>query len=355
MKHINRLILKNFQQWKNGDIHFKEGLNVIVGNTESGKSTIFRSLYSILSGKMPEDYIRKGTKGCEVEVQFGDGSIFRRKRSNKENIAEANGKIFERVGKEVPSEYFNLLGKTSIEVGNKEISLCSYSQFEPHFFITLSDYDKNKLIGTICGIDIVDKLVDSINKDIRSNNNNIKFLETQIQQGNEQFKLKEPEFKLLDTKVNNISIVLEKIKKDFIDLNKLNNNKIKLEDIKKHISDSQEQLSKFKFDFDSSKSIELYKLFKAKNQLGEINKTINAKQNELKTIKSLEIDFSDNIKLLTILDIKRNALKNIKSFINDNQKALDEVQNNLKSLEESKHNLLKGFDKCPLCGGIINE
>ena len=134
MKHIKNLILNNFQQWKKGNIQFKEGLNVIVGNTESGKSTLFRAINSILTGKMPEDYVRKGTKGCEVEVQFSDDTFFKRSRTKKDNIANANGVIFERVGKEIPFEYFNKLGKTSIEFGSKELSLCSYSQFEPHFF-----------------------------------------------------------------------------------------------------------------------------------------------------------------------------------------------------------------------------
>ena len=72
MKHISKLILNNFQQWKTGLIKFKPGLNILIGNTESGKSTLFRAIGSILTGKMSEDYIRKGTKGCEVEIQFSD-------------------------------------------------------------------------------------------------------------------------------------------------------------------------------------------------------------------------------------------------------------------------------------------
>ena len=149
MKNITKLILKNFQQWKDGDIEFTKGLNVLMGDTECGKSTIFRAISSILTGKMPEDYIRKGTKGCEVELYFDDSSVFKRSRSKKDNIAVANENKYERVGKDIPFDYFKALGNTSITFGDKKLSLCLYSQFEPHFFITLSDYDKSKLIGSI--------------------------------------------------------------------------------------------------------------------------------------------------------------------------------------------------------------
>ena len=59
-----------------------------------------------LTGKMPEDYIRKGTKGCEVELYFDDNSVFKRSRSKKDNIAIANENKYERVGKDIPFDYF---------------------------------------------------------------------------------------------------------------------------------------------------------------------------------------------------------------------------------------------------------
>ena len=207
--NIKNLILNNFQQWKKGNISFTKGLNVLVGDTECGKSTLFRAISSILTGKMPEDYIRKNEKEVEVKIEFDNNKYFRRLRNKKDNIADANGIIFERVGKDIPFDYFKILGNTKIDFGNKELNLCLYNQFEPHFFITLSDYDKSKLIGTICGIDIIDKLVDGINKDIRSKNTNIKFLNSQIEikkkekeEKERNFYLADSKYKLLENKIN---------------------------------------------------------------------------------------------------------------------------------------------------------
>ena len=356
MKHISKLILNNFQQWKTGLIEFKPGLNILIGNTESGKSTLFRAIGSILTGKMPEDYIRKGTKGCEVEVQFSDGSVFKRIRNKKDNIANANGTIFERVGKEIPFEYFNKLGKTSIEFGNKELSLCSYSQFEPHFFITLSDYDKSKLIGTICGIDIVDKLVDSINKDIRSNNANIKFLENKIKEQTEQKEVKETEFKVLDEKHTKLYLFINNLKDNYKrleNLSKLSENLFLLNNSTKS-AETELNCLKLKFNqFNSEKTSQLQKLTDLKTKFCNISMEINQNNlelNKLKSIENIDVSKANLLDDLMFLKQKLTEYKNKTLEINED---LMKTDKHIEFLEIEKRTLLADYDKCPLCGGIL--
>lgn len=352
MKHIQKVILTNFQQWKKGNINFKEGLNVIVGDTESGKSTIFRSIYSILTGKMPEDYIRKGTKCCEVEIHFGDGSIFKRKRSKKDNIAQCGNKVFERVGKEIPSEYFQELGKTGINFG-KEISLCSYSQFDPHFFITLSDYDKSKLIGTICGIDIVDKLVDGINKDIRNNNSNIKYINGVIIEKKSELLDKQPQYENLENVVNICQKALENANEAFKTLENVSQTASKLSEINQTIKILEEQQKALvQRNFDSSLSIELAKINDLRDKLQRVNEAIKQKQSELANIKSGEINTEDVNLLKKVFDIKNRLTEvnnSIKIYTNVGNKLSDE----LKTLEQQKKDLLCDYEQCPLCGSIL--
>lgn len=356
MKHISKLILNNFQQWKTGLIEFKPGLNILIGNTESGKSTLFRAIGSILTGKMPEDYIRKGSKGCEVEVQFSDGTIFKRSRNKKDNIANANGVIFERVGKEIPFEYFNKLGKTSIEFGNKELSLCSYSQFEPHFFITLSDYDKSKLIGTICGIDIVDKLVDSINKDIRSNNANIKFLENKIKEQTEQKEIKESEFNILDNKHTKLYLIVDRLKDDFQRLETLSKLNEKLVLLNNNTKSTENELNclKLKFSqFDSTKYNKLKQFINLKIKLYSITKELNQNNWELNKLKSVEnVDIS-KVHLLDDLVFLKQKLNEYKNKTLDINEDLMKTNKHIEFLETEKRTLLADYDKCPLCGGIL--
>jgi len=356
MKHISKLILNNFQQWKTGLIEFKPGLNILIGNTESGKSTLFRAISSISTGKMPEDYIRKGSKGCEVEIQFSDGTIFKRSRNKKDNIANANGTIFERVGKEIPFEYFNKLGKTSIEFGNKELSLCSYSQFEPHFFITLSDYDKSKLIGTICGIDIVDKLVDSINKDIRSNNANIKFLETKLKEQTDQKEVKEIEFKVLDEKHTKLYLLINNLKDDFKRLENLSKLSENLFLLNNSIKSAETELNRLKAKFsrfDSEKTNQLQKLIDLKTKLGSITIELNQSNlelNKLKSIENIDVSKANLLDDLMFLKQKLTQYKNKTLEINED---LMKTDKHIEFLEIEKRTLLADYDKCPLCGGIL--
>lgn len=356
-KNIKNLILNNFQQWKTGLIKFKPGLNVIVGNTESGKSTLFRAISSILTGKMPEDYIRKNEKDCQVKIEFDNNTYFRRFRSKKENIADANGVIFERVGKDLPFEYFKILGNTKIDFGSKELSLCLYSQFEPHFFITLSDYDKSKLIGTICGIDIVDKLVDSINKDIRANNTNIKFIQSQLE---EQKPLKEEkikEFDSLQIKVDNMLTQYNDITKYFNLLETLLNLKNKKVLLENDISVVNNKLNALKCkinNFDLIKVKELQKLNNLKNILNPLNleiSNIQAKKELLKTTNPIDIK---NVNLMYDLYFIKQKLNSVNNDISACTNLKNQQEKDLKNLELKKTELLKDFDKCPLCGGIIN-
>lgn len=356
MKHISKLILNNFQQWKTGLIEFKPGLNILIGNTESGKSTLFRAIGSILTGKMPEDYIRKGTKGCEVEIQFSDNTIFKRSRNKKDNIANANGVIFERVGKEIPFEYFNKLGKTSIEFGSKELSLCSYSQFEPHFFITLSDYDKSKLIGTICGIDIVDRLMDLINKDIRSNNTNIKFLETQISEQKAEKSVKVPEFEAVNKKMSEMTEcygMLDDKFKMVENLSELSNKLISLNN-NINISKIEKNTLELKIgEFNRDKVELLQKLHAFKKNLGTLIAEIDMnKYLQLRLVlKGVDVN---KVNLLDDLMFLREKLQQINDQINSCLEDNHKVSVILSNYENQKKDLLKDFDKCPLCGGAIN-
>ena len=356
MKNINKLILKNFQQWKEGCVEFKNGLNILVGNTEAGKSTLFRAINSILTGKMPEDYIRKGTKECEVKIEFSDGTTFRRLRNKKDNIADANGLVFERVGKDIPFEYFKQLGKTSIQFGNKELSLCNYSQFEPHFFITLSDYDKSKLIGTICGIDIVDKLVDNINKDIRSNNANIKFLESQIFNNTQDKESKQKQYDLLINKAKNLEIYLKTAQDKFKTLENLSNLSDKLHLLNSDISTYKTNLNVLKAkisDFSNENIKLLERLFELKMALHIYKATIDHETNiKNACITNSGID-KNKVNLLDDLVFLKQKLEDFNKEIKIEEHYKKQVDENLFTLANQKKELLKGYDKCPLCGGIL--
>ena len=361
MKDIVSLILHNFQQWKSGNITFTKGLNILVGDTECGKSTLFRAISSILTGKMPEDYIRKGCKDTSVELKFSDKTVFKRRRSNKENIICSNNTVYERVGKEIPSQYFIDLGPTSITFGDKKQSLCLYSQFDPHFFITLSDYDKSKLIGSICGIDIVDKVVDRVNKDIRQANSNIKFITEQLDNDNKLLELKQPE---LDNKTlicNNLSNIVDNVNKSVDKLNKLVKINQELLSLNTLISECETNKNLFKrildtFNFKESIDL-LTKLVTLKTHISDINFNIySINKNIEDKLYTFDIQSLKNkINLLDDLVYCQEALLKLKLNISNLEHDLHANSIELDNLHKEKEALLSDYDTCPLCGSVINE
>jgi len=67
--YITRLKAYNFKKYKNLDITFKRDLNVIIGENESGKSTILQAIDILLSGS------RNKVESIGLEYLFNDGTI----------------------------------------------------------------------------------------------------------------------------------------------------------------------------------------------------------------------------------------------------------------------------------------
>ncbi len=51
--YIERVTLKNFRNYENKTVEFKDGLNVIIGRNASGKTNLLESLYCSGIGKSP--------------------------------------------------------------------------------------------------------------------------------------------------------------------------------------------------------------------------------------------------------------------------------------------------------------
>ena len=67
---IKSLYLKNFALFDEINIHFENGLNIITGETGSGKSLLLKSLKYLSGERFSKDFIRQGENRCVLEVEF---------------------------------------------------------------------------------------------------------------------------------------------------------------------------------------------------------------------------------------------------------------------------------------------
>ena len=65
---LNLLRIKNFALVEYAEADFSRGLNVISGESGSGKSILIGALFVLLGGRSDKDCIRDGEKRCEIEA-----------------------------------------------------------------------------------------------------------------------------------------------------------------------------------------------------------------------------------------------------------------------------------------------
>lgn len=124
---ITKLEMKNFRQHEDLTITFKDGLNVIRGANEAGKSTLIEAiLYALFGAKSLRDTLAEtvtwGKKETElaVRLEMAGGIVFSRSKAGAEVIA--GGKVIVTGQNEVTGYATNLLGADAKTASNLMLS-----------------------------------------------------------------------------------------------------------------------------------------------------------------------------------------------------------------------------------------
>ena len=76
---LTSLKIKNFALVENAEVVFSSGLNVISGESGSGKSILIGALFVLLGGRSDKECIREGEKRCEIEAVLNVNSQMKAK------------------------------------------------------------------------------------------------------------------------------------------------------------------------------------------------------------------------------------------------------------------------------------
>ena len=108
MIYIKKIELHNFQSHEYTEMEFDRGLNVILGNSDVGKTAILRAIKWALYNEPKGDYfIRQGEKEVSVKVTFSNGVVVERAKTPSKNSyflvdSSGNEMRFEGFGIDVP-------------------------------------------------------------------------------------------------------------------------------------------------------------------------------------------------------------------------------------------------------------
>ncbi|MBE5756660.1 MAG: DNA repair protein RecN [Clostridiales bacterium] len=160
---LNKLIINNIALIDNAEISFKKGLNVLSGETGSGKSVILDSLNFVLGAKADKTMIRHGENSCKVTAEFDISNLSYLKEVMEENDFDVDDTL-------IITRKFNVDGRGDIRLNGNVVTLGMLKKFtaklidvhgqSEHFYL-LKESNQLELLDKFSGSDL-SKIKDKI-------------------------------------------------------------------------------------------------------------------------------------------------------------------------------------------------
>lgn len=166
---IQSIQLTNFQSHKKTALQFDKGVNVITGQSDSGKSSIIRALLWVLNNRPSGDAIRnwKAQERDKIQVNVGFPAtelISKERHKGKSKYIIGNVE-FEAIKQDVPEEVSKTANLTDCNV---------QTQHEPYFLLNETPGEVARRLNEIVGLDIIDTVFKNLDRRIRNVSSAIK-------------------------------------------------------------------------------------------------------------------------------------------------------------------------------------
>lgn len=170
LANINEIFVDGFQSHTNSHFNLGNGLNVITGPSDSGKTAIIRAVrWVAFNEPQGEAFVNESVGHATVAIHLDNGiTILKHRRKGKTSYriqtnAGDEGSVFEK--SEVPEEVKQLLGITKQTFGDFVTALNFAFQLEAPFLISETPSSGAKVLGKLAGTEAVDLAVKSVSKD----------------------------------------------------------------------------------------------------------------------------------------------------------------------------------------------
>lgn len=198
---LNKLDIKNVALIDEASIEFTDGLNILSGETGSGKSVILESLNYVLGAKADKSLIRNGTEECYVCAEFDI--------TDNENIKTVfNEYDFDYDDTLIITRKFNIDGKSSIRLNGMPINVTVLKKFtsglvdihgQSDHYRLLSETNQLKLIDT------TDQLIDNKKSALKDLYSEYKSTKTLIEEFGGDKSQRAIKLDIIDYQINEIT------------------------------------------------------------------------------------------------------------------------------------------------------
>lgn len=346
---IEQLEIANYQSHKSTNITFHPGLNVIVGESDSGKSAVIRALRWLVWNRPIGDSFRSDWGGdTEIKLMTRE-SIIKRIKTDDTNTYEVNGLELASFDKGVPEEVQKALNINEINVKG---------QFDSHFLISQSPGEVARHFNKVAKLDQIDlglkntkSWIDGAKRDIKT----------------EQEELDETKKKIADYSY------LDEAEEFMVETERLEKHILELEDDVKELHKILDDVSKI--DDELAEESHLLSMEDDVDQILQEWDELDNMQSDLEEFDSLLTDI-DEIED----ELQKEEMPEDDGLIDETLKIYDEVTENMKelnlfenlitdlekitNLDTETHARLIGLQQtlrenigkiCPLCGQEIKE
>ena len=362
-RYIKQVKLINFQDHKETTVDFTEGVNLIVGSSDAGKSAILRAVNFVFQNDLRgNSFIRVGTTECSVTIVFSDGVEITRVKSTDVNnyiLKDENEElhVFSKVASTVPEQIQKYLGNPPLD--DKKRPIAYADQMANLFLVDLNSSDLPRTLSELTGIQHLQTAAETLGKNARSFDRSIKERNDKIKKLNDdlvQYQYVDKDYESISTiqsELNNLSNTLENINKarNFIKINneisseakKINNLSSKyksLADIKPQIENLSNLLTSIKTSrIHLSFHVKKTKEFKStKADLDKYSRLCNEVfKNKLESVSGLKSNLetaekyhNQNTTLLSSIEKVKVDLQSEQTNIEDLQSSLDDLIQSLK-------------------------
>ena len=167
---IDYLKILNIQSHRRTKLDFVPGLNVIVGETDEGKSAILRAIKLLLTNKPTgDDIIRRERKKSYVAAGLDGVPVTRRKRPV--NAYVIDGKKDEAFGVSIPEHVAEFMNVSEINF---------HDQSDRPFMVFDTPGERGRIINRVVDITEIDRAIQSIRQTDREERRQIEDLESRI-------------------------------------------------------------------------------------------------------------------------------------------------------------------------------
>jgi exonuclease SbcC len=158
---IKRVALRNFQIHEQTNLEFTEGMNVIAGSSDNGKSSIIRAIrWVVMNRPTGFAFHKHGAKGdTAVVVKFDDEECITRDKGEKSSGGyHYKGNVFAALRTDVPPEIQRALNLSEINI---------QSQHDPYFLLQDSPGEVAKKLNVVAGLGIIGDTIKKANNVVR--------------------------------------------------------------------------------------------------------------------------------------------------------------------------------------------